>query len=416
MGLALFPEHGIISITNPIFTMSQPLTTHAIQFDEVTTLEGFRALEPEWNALLQRSAADTIYLTWEYLTTWWEVFGKTRELWILTARDEGGKLIGLAPLMVGPGNRMRQFLHELTFIGGHGDSTCECQDFIVEKGREEEVVRMFLGKIKNADHPKWNFLAFPITVADSLTMTLAGQSLEKWGALRLRDREAPFCAFTGSWEEYLQSRSSKFRSTVRNRIKKIQTQHRTELKVGGQDLALDEALLHVVKLSSSRWGDDMEAFHSLKFLEFHRRLIPRLAARGWVLLLVLMVDGAPAAGRYDYLYGGKVWGFQGGWDPAFARLSIGLVMNALTFQWAIQHHGITEYDFGADTSRYKSEWSNGSRLLKDIYMAHPQSLPARVMLFVHELQKKGRKLEADAVEDEPMEASTPLTLSSGIPQ
>ena len=119
--------------------MSQPLTTHAIQFDEVTTLEGFRALEPEWNALLQRSDADTIYLTWEYLTTWWEVFGKIRELWILTARDEGGKLIGLAPHMVGPGNRMRQFLNELTFIGGHGDSTCECQDFIVDRAcRGEE--------------------------------------------------------------------------------------------------------------------------------------------------------------------------------------------------------------------------------------------------------------------------------------
>ena len=396
--------------------MSATLTTHAIQFDEVTTLEGFRALEPEWNALLQRSAADTIYLTWEYLTTWWEVFGKTRELWILTARDEGGRLIGLAPLMVGPGDRMRQFLRELTFIGGHGDSTCECQDFIVEKGREEEVVRMFLGKIQNATHPKWNFLAFQITVAGSPTMTPAREVLEKWGALRLRDRVAPFCAFTGSWEEYLQSRSSKFRSTVRNRTKKIQTQHRVELKVGGQDLALDEALLHVVQLSSCRWGEEMEAFHSLKFLEFHRRLIPRLAARGWVMLLVLMVDGVAAAGRYDYLYGGRVWGFQGGWDPAFAKLSMGMVMNAMTFQWAIENHGIKEYDFGAGSCRYKSEWANGRRPLKDLYMAHPQSLPARVMLFAHELQKKGRRLEATEVGDEPMEASPSLTLSSGISQ
>ena len=43
--------------------------------------------------------------------------------------------------------------------------------------REQEVVGMFLGKIQHAVHPKWNFLAFPTTVADSLAMTLAGQSL-----------------------------------------------------------------------------------------------------------------------------------------------------------------------------------------------------------------------------------------------
>ena len=393
--------------------MPQALTTHAIHLKEVTTLEAFQSLESEWNALLQRSAVDTIYLTWEYLTTWWEVFGGNRELWILTARDEYERLIGIAPLMVGPGNRMRQFLHELTFIGGHGDSTCECQDFIVEKGMEGEVMRLFIGKIQSVPHPKWNFLAFPTSVATSATMSVARQALEHWGALRVRDRDAPFCAFSGSWEEYLQSRSSKFRSTVRNRTKKIHSLHRVELKVGGADLALDEALLHVVQLSSCRWGGDMEAFHSLKFLEFHRRLIPRLAAHGWVILLVLMVDGVPAAGRYDYLYGGKVWGFQGGWNPAFAKLSIGVVMNAMTFQWAIENHGVTEYDFGAGTCRYKSEWANGNRPLRDLYMAHPQSLPARMMLFAHELQKKGRRADTTVVTDELQEESTPLTLSSG---
>ena len=134
------------------------------------------------------------------------------------------------------------------------------------------------------------------------------------------------------------------------------------------------------------------------------------------MLLVLTVDGVPAAGRYDYLYGGKVWGFQGGWDPAFAKLSLGIVMNAMTFQWAIENHGIKEYDFGAGTCRYKSEWANDSRPLKDLYMAHPQSLSARVMLFAHELQKKGRRLEATEVGDEPMESSPSLTLSSGISQ
>ena len=394
--------------------MTKLLKTSAIQIDEVTNLEAFRALEPEWNALLQRSAADTIYLTWEYLTTWWEVFGDERVLWILTARDAERRLIGIAPLMVGAGNRLRKFLNELTFIGGQGDSMSECLDFIVERGREKEITLLFLNKIQSSSSPKWNFLAFPISVADSPTMQIAQQGFESWGAPRHRQREAPYCKFPGTWDEYLQTRSSKFRSTVRNRIKKLQSQEHVELKIGGRDMALDEALLQVVHLTSGRWGEQSEAFHTLKFLEFHRRLIPRLAARGWLALLVLMVDGHAAAGRYDFLYGGKIWGFQGGWDPAYAKLSIGNVMNALTFQWAIENHAVTEYDFGADTCRYKSEWANGSRRLKDFYMAHPQSFSARMLLFAHELQKKSRKMSTASTVGGLEEESSGLALSSGI--
>ena len=36
-----------------------------------------------------------------------------------------------------------------------------------------------------------------------------------------------------------------------------------------------------------------------------------------------------------------------------------------------------------------------------------------MMLFAHELQKKGRRADTTVVTDEPQEESTPLTLSSG---
>lgn len=375
-------------------------------------MDDFRRLETDWNPLLQRSAADCIYLTWEYLTTWWEVFGGERQLWILAVRDATGSLVGLAPMMTGPGIRMRRFFKELTFIGGQGDSTSECLDFIVQKGSEREVMELFLGTIRRGKGVKWNLLSFPIAVSDSSTMIMARRFLGDWGSPRTREREAPYCTFHGTWEEFLQTRSSKFRSTVRNRTKKMHSQHQVQLLAGGRDLPLEEAFLHVVQLTTGRWGDQLEAFHTLKFLEFHRRLIPRLAERGWLLLLVLMVDGRAAAARYDFVYGGKIWGFQGGWDPDYARLSIGTVMNALTFQWAIEHHGVREYDFGADNARYKSEWADGSRTLMDVMMAHPRSLPARVMLLAHDVQR-ARKARQTPPAQEP--ATEPATESAGFP-
>ena len=34
-----------------------------------------RALKPAWDALLRESAANTIFLTWEWVTAWWSVYG-----------------------------------------------------------------------------------------------------------------------------------------------------------------------------------------------------------------------------------------------------------------------------------------------------------------------------------------------------
>ena len=33
---------------------------------------GFSALKPEWNDLLHRSAYDTLFLTWQWQSTWWK--------------------------------------------------------------------------------------------------------------------------------------------------------------------------------------------------------------------------------------------------------------------------------------------------------------------------------------------------------
>lgn len=59
----------------------------------------FETLRPEWNPLVQQSGADTPFSVWEFLATWWDVYG-TGQLWLVCVRDDSGKLIGIAPLFV----------------------------------------------------------------------------------------------------------------------------------------------------------------------------------------------------------------------------------------------------------------------------------------------------------------------------
>src|SRR5258706_16474546 len=68
-----------------------------VRIETIADAAGFRALRDEWTRLLERSASDCIFLTWEWLHTWWEHFGTSRGLALIAVR-QGDDLIGLAPL------------------------------------------------------------------------------------------------------------------------------------------------------------------------------------------------------------------------------------------------------------------------------------------------------------------------------
>jgi CelD/BcsL family acetyltransferase involved in cellulose biosynthesis len=356
--------------------MPQASNIVSFSYCRISTEDELRSLEPEWNELLDRSGVGTIYLTWEYLSTWWEVYGKDHKLCVFTARDADGRLRGIAPLAVGPGQCNRRFLRHLTFMGGICDSTSECQDFIIDSDRRDEIVEAFCRMLREPSMPDWDFLALPAGFKLSRTLRKARNQLGMMGEPEVQMREAPFADLPATWEEYLNGRSSKFRSTIRNRLGKLETQHTWEFKTAGEDISLEAAFDILLKLNAIRWGEENRSFNTPEFIEFHRRLMPRLWAKGWLAMFVLFVDGIPAAVRYDFVHNGKIWGFQGGWDPIFAKMSIGTVMNALTFKWAIEKGGLREYDFGVEVSRYKTEWADCSRDIVDFTLANPESKPA----------------------------------------
>ena len=49
-----------------------------ITVEKVTSGEGIKRLAAVWNPLLAESASNTLSLTFEWLTVWWEVFGTVR--------------------------------------------------------------------------------------------------------------------------------------------------------------------------------------------------------------------------------------------------------------------------------------------------------------------------------------------------
>ena len=72
---------------------SHELTTEHYRSDDAA----FEGLQHEWDELLLASDSNCLFLTWEWLYTWWIHLADDRSLFILAVR-RGSELVALAPL------------------------------------------------------------------------------------------------------------------------------------------------------------------------------------------------------------------------------------------------------------------------------------------------------------------------------
>lgn len=79
-----------------VATVSLPLAV-----EEVAEGAAFSNLSREWDELLDASESDCVFLTWEWLHTWWKHLAAGRRLAILAVR-RGGELVAIAPFCLQP--------------------------------------------------------------------------------------------------------------------------------------------------------------------------------------------------------------------------------------------------------------------------------------------------------------------------
>ena len=359
------------------------------------TSEALHALAPRWNALLARSASDAIFLTWEWISTWWEVFGPRFELLLLTAEDDDGELVGIAPTMVGP----RRSASGLTFralmlIGQRADTFAEYLDFIVERGRESDVTSAFCDFLQRELAAEWDFIFFEriLTSSPNLPILKRRTSPLHFVALGERKLRSPHITLDGSWSELLAGKSRNFRNQWNNSWNRLRAEGEVQLLFGGSDVPLSTAFAELTRLHRERWDDESASFTSEDYLAFHERLCARLHPKGWLLLLLLSVNGRNVAVRYDYAYGGKLWCMQGGWSPEYAAKRVGTLLTGKVIEWGIEH-GLREYDFLGGEADYKLRWSNGERWMTNLTACNTHTVRGRVWKWNRTLEDVARRVK-----------------------
>jgi len=251
-----------------------------MNIDIVTTTKEFSDLGDVWNALLKSSASDCVFLTHEWLFTWWKHLSQGRELSIATARD-GGKLIGVMPLV----KRMPQYTRMMPRIAeflGSGVIGSDYLDFAIERGREPEVLRAFA-----QEFGRWG-LMLQLNQVRSRNCVVAGLAEAfgtGWTASETNINVCPFIDLSNhTWETYLSSLSSSQRYSFNRKMRALQKGFDLRLDVIEVDSDALGALDIVVALHRKRWGSrgTSEAFQTPAITSFHREFVSQAARRGWL--------------------------------------------------------------------------------------------------------------------------------------
>ena len=368
-------------------TSTQP----CLRVEHIRDQEGWRRLEPEWNNLLQDSAANAVFLTWEWLDTWLKVYGDGGEWVILMARDQERRLIGVAPMMFDRGaGHVGRWMRRVTLVGQKADTASEYLDWILRRGYEEEVAAGFCDYLMSVEGRSWDLLRFETMLADSPTLPLLEKAFAAKGrALRITHvTTAPFLTLPANWDAFLASRSGTFRT----RWNKFHREHCVAVREVGVDLSVADGMQILRGLNEKRWGDRRQSFLSDRYRRFHDEVSTRLLASGHLAMLFLEANGQIVSGRYDFAYAGKAWCFQGGWLPEWEKERAGKMMLTAMMRWCIEH-GLGEYDFLGGEASYKNEWGNSERSIVDLQAENPRSIRGRLFGVMKRFKpQRGRKI------------------------
>jgi CelD/BcsL family acetyltransferase involved in cellulose biosynthesis len=360
------------------------MNIHVIQ-----SFDDFLQLRDEWDALLKSSASDCIFLTHEWLSTWWRHLAEGRRLHIVTIRDEH-QLIGILPVSERPPQIVRMMPRVLEFIGS-GVIGSDYLDVIVREGNEHQVMSAI------ADHLHRHGLMLQLSQLrgeESASLKLAEQLHDRdWTINETPLNVCPHIDLRGlTWDTYLATLGPNIRKNVNRYLRNIPKTFDMRFECVQTLAEADNALDVTIDLHHKRWGTrgGSEAFQTGAVVAFHREFVRLAAERGWLRLLVMWLNDAPAASLYGLRYGPTFYFYQSGFDPYYGKHSVGVATMGLAIKTAIEE-GASEYDFLHGNEEYKFHWAREVRSLTRLEL-HPPQVMAWIYKHAIGLNRAGRQM------------------------
>jgi CelD/BcsL family acetyltransferase involved in cellulose biosynthesis len=310
----------------------------------VRDLAALQALRGPWGELAAQVADDSPYLTPEFLLPWLTFLSTPYDSRVLTAW-EGPRLLGLAPVFD------RRFgLPGLGFTVRSFPISGTTPPFDVLALEPEEVLGEFVRYWR--ENAGWDLIRLQNVRADSPSERVLRATADRHGlkvTCELSERQY-LLPIRGTWEEYCQSRSRRFRKSLsydRNCCERIGPIELLNYPREQGERSLEEVMGMAFEVMRRSWkraeqGDSRQD-------AFFLNLAAEMQRAGRLSLRVLLLGGRPVAYLFEIDYRGNLHAFHIAYDLELQQASPGMVILAEALKDA-HARGAGRYDFGGTAS------------------------------------------------------------------
>jgi CelD/BcsL family acetyltransferase involved in cellulose biosynthesis len=310
--------------------------------ETITTGAGLESLAAEWDGLVRAMPRPSPFLLHGWLAEWWRSFGDGNQLTVVTARRDG-QLVGAVPTFI----RRSGIVRVARFLGGHESALA---DVMLGAGEPATTGRALVDELGRQ----------PFDYADLFGLPVDSVLASSGGPRPIPRVEAPVLEMPDGFDAaYAAKTAAKKRNLHRRRLRQLGELGPVEFVVGRTRGELEPLLEDALHLHELRWAGrpDGSTFGTERGREFHRAALRRLADSGVLRIVLMRVDGKPAAFHYFFALDGVMIVHRLGFDPALSRYSPGLVATLETLRIAGEE-GLTRVEYLGGGERYKLELSD----------------------------------------------------------
>lgn len=331
----------------------------------INSFEGLNRYKEQWNALLQNSDSNEVFMTYEFCRSWWDAYGQGRELLVLLAK-ENSKLVGVAPLNINVRQRFGLKKRMVEFVGA---PTSDYEDFVIgqDKNAILEAIYSYLWSIRN----RWDEISLRQIPEDSSTVELSKSCLKRLEKpyLITPASSCPTVMLKGSDGEEVLCRAFRRQRSFKNRMNRLM--RLGELKYG-HATTVEEGLMYLdafFQQHINRWENTVtpSTFYNERDRQFFRQLIRQLLPKGWTRLAYLNLNCWPIALFLGFEYNNSLSHHRPSYDQMYSKYSPGRVIIYHAVKYCIEK-GLREFDLLAGMEPYKLVMTNRIRCTSAIHV------------------------------------------------
>jgi CelD/BcsL family acetyltransferase involved in cellulose biosynthesis len=297
-------------------------------------LDNLKSYQQDTSLNLQWSS---VFVLPAWMRTWWQVFGSSMTMMILTLRSDE-VITGIAPLM--------RKGKTACFLGD--TDVCDYMDFIIAPGMETEFFSGLLDYLRNNGISNMDLAH----VRDDSTVLKSLHSVAERKGCKVvvtAEEVSLETELPANWEDYLASLTGKQRHEVKRKLRRLNDAGEIDYRF--ERMSVNDTMnLFLDMFTESR--QDKADFLTEQKEEYFRLLAANMSENELLKFGVLRLDNKAVACIMCFDYNDRVYLYNSGYKPEYNYLSVGLVSKVLSIKESIMT-GRKHYDFLKGSEPYK---------------------------------------------------------------